>query len=59
MKRSIKSLVLRKAAILVAVGCAASLFSVAVSHQDAPAPEHTVTVLAGGPIDPTEWNSQG
>ncbi|MFB7467675.1 hypothetical protein ACFCZ1_29985 [Streptomyces sp. NPDC056224] len=59
MKRSIKSLVLRKTAILVAVGCAASLFSVAASHHDATAPERTVTVLAGGPIDPSDWNSQG
>lgn len=60
MKHSLKTLVLRKAAIVVTVGCAAaSLFSVAASHLDAPASEHTVTVATGGPKDPTDWNSQG
>ncbi|WP_330333694.1 hypothetical protein OHS33_30885 [Streptomyces sp. NBC_00536] len=59
MKHSMKTLVLRKAAIIVAVGCAAaSLFSVSVAHHDAPAPGHSVTVLADGK-DTNEWNSQG
>ncbi|MFI0982055.1 hypothetical protein ACH4SP_34235 [Streptomyces sp. NPDC021093] len=60
MKRSIKNPVLRKAVVLVTFGCAAALFSVAVPQHDAPAPGHTVTVLAGGGgKEPNEWNSQG
>ncbi|MFD7032699.1 hypothetical protein ACFWAR_32220 [Streptomyces sp. NPDC059917] len=59
MKRSITTLALRKTAIVLVVGCAAALFSVAVSPEDAPAPGHAVTVVAGGPVTPTEWNSQG
>ncbi|MFJ5679599.1 hypothetical protein [Streptomyces sp. NPDC093097] len=60
MKRSTKSLILRKAAILVTVGCAAaSLFSVAVSPGEAPSSQRTVSARAGHTIPPSEWNSQG
>ncbi|MFK0158102.1 hypothetical protein ACIQVL_20405 [Streptomyces sp. NPDC090499] len=62
MKAFPKSLVPRKAALLIAtVGCAAAL-TVAVSvdtHADAPKPaHHATTVLADGGA-PDEWNSTG
>ncbi|MFD4511556.1 hypothetical protein [Streptomyces sp. NPDC058457] len=61
MKALPKSLVPRKAALLIAaVGCAAAL-SAAVSvgtHTDAPKPAHSTTVLADGGA-PEEWNSTG
>ncbi|MEU3369217.1 hypothetical protein ACFYM2_08105 [Streptomyces sp. NPDC006711] len=59
MKRSIKSLILRKAAVLVTAVCAASLVSVAVSHDGTQASANTVSVRAGGPSNIDEWNSQG
>ncbi|MCX5387060.1 hypothetical protein [Streptomyces sp. NBC_00083] len=59
MKRSIKSLILRKAAVVITAACAASLVSVAVSHDATPASGSTVSVRAGGPSNPEEWNSQG
>ncbi|MFE2068070.1 hypothetical protein ACFXDH_37790 [Streptomyces sp. NPDC059467] len=62
MNRSPKSLILRKAAMLLATtGCAAALVStVAVTTHDLDAAKsaHSTTALAGDPgLD--EWNSQG
>ncbi|CAM5411004.1 hypothetical protein SSPIM334S_07889 [Streptomyces spiroverticillatus] len=60
MKRSLKTQILRKAAVLVTALCAAaSLYSVAAAPQETASSEHTATALANGPKKPNEWNSQG
>ncbi|MEV7325693.1 hypothetical protein [Streptomyces sp. NPDC093970] len=61
MKALPKSLVRRKAALLIAtVGCAVALTAAvsAGTHPEAPKPAHATTVLADGGT-PDEWNSTG